>query len=214
MLEEIGLGSVGYKLVDVAERVLLSSHETVVRGDLRSLGLSRARGLLVTDLEVSLILLVVVLLGVLINSVNLHGEAEDVDATTGEDLITGQVVISDKGLTRLLYLTGVGQFLSSEEAGKRVKSVILVMGLTDLNGIVSQVVVDHKRSVLVGAVESEDLSVVIQELLLRGNLATSELLLKVLEHESITLGGNWDLFVVEGVLRQFLSGATRLTAFL
>jgi hypothetical protein len=193
---------------------LLSSHETIVRGDLRSLGFSRARGLLVTDLEVSLILLVVVLLSVLINSIDLHGEAEDVDATTGEDLITGQVVISDEGLTRLLHLTGVGQFLSSEEAGKRVKSIILVMGLTDLNGIVSQVVVDHKRSVLVGTVESEDLSVVIQELLLRGNLATSELLLKVLEHESITLGGNWDLFVVEGVLRQFLSGATRLTAFL
>jgi len=73
VLEEIGLGSVGYKLVDVTERVLLSSHETVVRRNLGSLGLSGAGRLLVTNLEVSLILLVVVLLSVFIDSINRHG---------------------------------------------------------------------------------------------------------------------------------------------
>lgn len=88
------------------------------------------------------------------------------------------------------------------------------MGLTDLNGVVSKVVVDDKRSVLVGAVESEHLSVVIKELFLRGNFTTSELLLKVLKHEGISLWGNWDLLVVEGVLRALLSGVASLTAFL
>jgi len=177
------------------------------------LGFSWARRVLVTDLKVALVLLMVVLLGVLIDAVNLHGEAEDVNVTTREDFIAGQVVISNEGLSRLLNLTGVGQLLSSEEAGERVKSVILVMGFTDLNSVVSQIVVDDKRSVLVGAVESEDLSVVVQELLLRGYLTASKLLLEVLEHESITLGCNWDLLFVEGVSGAFLSNSARLTTF-
>jgi len=97
---------------------LLSAHESVVSRDLGSLGLSWAGRLLVADFKMALILLVVVFLGVFVDAINLHHEAEHVDATTGVDLIAGEIVISDEGLAGLLDLVTVGQLLSSEEAGE------------------------------------------------------------------------------------------------
>ena len=214
VLEEIGLRSVGHKLVDVTEGVLLSSHQAVVRGHLWGLGLSWAGRVLFTQFKMTLVLLVVVLLSVLVHSINLHDVAEGVDAASGVDLVTGKVVISDEGLAGLLNLAGVGKLLSAEEAGERIETIILVVSLTDLNGIVSQVIVDDERTVVGVAVETEHLSVVVQELLLGSNLASSKLLLEILEHEGITLGWDGDLGLVEGVSRESLGFGTGLSAFL
>jgi len=213
VLEEIGLRSVGHKLVDVTEGVLLSSHQAVVRGHLWGLGLSWAGRVLFTQFKMTLVLIVVVLLSVLVHSINLHDVAEGVDAASGVDLVTGKVVISDEGLAGLLNLAGVGKLLSAEEAGERIETIILVVSLTDLNGIVSQVIVDDERTVVGVAVETEHLSVVVQELLLGSNLATSKLLLEILEHEGITLGWDGDLGLVEGVSRESLGFGTGLSAF-
>jgi hypothetical protein len=46
VLEEVGLGSVGDQLVDVTEGVLLSSHQSVVGGNLWGLRFSWARRVL------------------------------------------------------------------------------------------------------------------------------------------------------------------------
>jgi hypothetical protein len=199
VLEEVRLGSVGNELVDVAEGVLLSSHQAVVRRDLWGLGFSWARGVLFTQFKVTIVLFLVVLLGVLVGSVNSHNVTKCVDDTSGEDLVTSEVVVSDEGLTGLLDLIAVGKLLSAEEAGERVETVILVMGLADLNGIVSQVIVDDEGTVFRRAVETKDLSIVVQELLLGLDLASTELLLEVLEHEGVTLGSNGDLAILESV---------------
>jgi len=89
-----------------------------VSRDLGSLSLSWAGRLLVADFKMALILLLVVFLSVFVDAINLHHKAEHVDTTTGEDLIAGEVVISDEGLAGLLDLVTVGQLLSSEEAGE------------------------------------------------------------------------------------------------
>jgi len=213
VLEEVRLGSVGDELVDVAQGVLLSSHEAVMGRDLRGLGFSWARRVLFAQFKMTLVFGLVELLGVGINSIDPHDVSEHVDGATREDLVAGKVVISDEGLAGLLNLAGVGKLLSAEEAGERIVTVVLVVGFSDLNGVISQVVVDYKRSVITSAVEAEDLSVVVQELLLRSDLASSKLLLEVLEHEGITLRRYGDLRLFEVVFRALLSFGTRLSAF-
>lgn len=94
------------------------------------------------------------LLGVRVNSIDSHDVSKHVDRATREDLVTSKVVISDESLARLLNLAGVGKLLSAKEACKRIITVVLVVSLTDLNSIISQVVVDYKRSVFRSAVET------------------------------------------------------------
>jgi len=161
----------------------------------------------------TLVFVMVVGLGVGINSIDSHHVSEHADGATGEDLVTGEVVISNEGLTGLLNLAGVGKLLSAEEAGEGVETVVLMVSLSDFDGVISQVVVDYERSVFGRAVETEHLSVVIQELLLRSNFATSELLLKVLEHEGITLGWDGNLRLLKGVTRASLGFGARLSTF-
>jgi hypothetical protein len=162
----------------------------------------------------TLIFVMVVGLGVGVNTVDSHHVSEHGDGATGEDLVAGEVVISNEGLTGLLNLAGVGKLLSAEEAGEGVETVVLMVSLSDFDGIISQVVVDDKRSVFRRTVETEHLSVVIQELLLGSNFASSELLLEVLEHEGVTLGWDGNLRLLKGVMRASLGFGARLSAFL
>lgn len=113
MLEEVGLRPVGHQFVDVTKRVLLSSHESVVTGNLRSSGFSWAGRVLLSQFKVTIVLFVVVVLSVFIGTLNSHDVAECVNGTTGHDLIAGQVVVSNEGLAGLLNLGGVGELLSS-----------------------------------------------------------------------------------------------------
>jgi len=214
VLEEVRLGSVGDQLVDVTEGVLLSSHESVVDRDLWGLSFSWAGRVLFSQFKMTLVFVVVVGLGVGVNSIDSHHVSEHGDGATGEDLVAGEVVISNEGLTGLLNLAGVGKLLSAEEAGEGVETVVLMVSLSDFDGIISQVVVDDKRSVFRRAVETEHLSVVIQELLLGSNFASSELLLEVLEHEGVTLGWDGNLRLLKGVMRASLGFGARLSAFL
>jgi hypothetical protein len=89
--------------------------------------------------------------------------------------------------------------LSAEEKGETVTAIVGVVHLADLNGVVGQEVVNDERKVLADAEEAEHFAVVVEELLLRGDAATSERLfhefLKV-----IVLGtGSFDLGFGEGV---------------
>lgn len=87
------------------------------------------------------------------------------------------------------------------------------MSFTNFNGVVGQEVLDYERAVVAGAVETENLSVVVQELFLRCNFTSAKFLLKVLEHESIAFGSDRDLRLLEGVGRASLSGGAFLSAF-
>jgi len=79
------------------------------------------------------------------------------------------------------------------------------MAFSDLNGIVGKEVVPHELQVLAHGEESKDLSVIVQELLLRWNSSSSELLLEEFEQLLVLLWGNWLKGVDEGVLWANLS---------
>jgi hypothetical protein len=67
---------------------------------------------------------------------------KDVNGLVLVDFITGQVVVSDESLSRLLNLTVFGELSSSQEASEVVVSIVLVVDFSDLNSVVSQEVLD------------------------------------------------------------------------
>jgi hypothetical protein len=74
------------------------------------------------------------------------------------------------------------------------------MAFSDLNGIVSQEIVPHELKVFTDGEESQNFSIVVQELLLRSNSSSPELLFKELEEFFVLLWWNWSLFLNERVL--------------
>jgi len=74
------------------------------------------------------------------------------------------------------------------------------MAFSDLNGIVSQEIVPHELKVFTDGEKSQNFSIVVQELLLRSNSSSSELLFKELEEFFVLLWWNWSLFLNERVL--------------
>ena len=57
-----------------------------------------------------------------------------------------------------------------------------MMNFTDLNGVIGQVVMDDERKAVTLCKEAEDLSVVVQELLLGSNFSATEGLFEELFH--------------------------------
>jgi hypothetical protein len=68
--------------------------------------------------------------------------SENIDGLFLVDFIAGQVVVTDEGLTGLLDFTVFGELSSSQEASEVVVSIVLVVDFSDLNGVVSQEVLD------------------------------------------------------------------------
>ena len=81
-------------------------------------------------------------------------------------LIASKVSISNELLTGLIDGESLWQFLSSQVYREGVSSVIWEMNFSDLDGIISQEIVPHKLEILRFSEESENLSVVIEELFL------------------------------------------------
>ena len=54
------------------------------------------------------------------------------------NLITGQVVVTDEGLSGLIHIESPRQFLSAEVDREGVSTVIGEMHLSDFNGVISQ----------------------------------------------------------------------------
>ena len=180
-LEEIDLRSLGHKLVHLTEGIALLS-ESIVGRDLGSHGLGRLSELNVAKRVGVTVSGLVELLGEGIDT------GDDVDLAVGGDvrlrgdLVTGQVVVANEGLTWLVDIETVGQLLSAEEDSEGVSSVVGEVAVTDLEGIVSEVVVDSVGEVITGGEETEDLAIVIKELLLGGNFAATERLLHEVSH--------------------------------
>ena len=113
--------------------------------------------------------------------------AVGIDVRFGGNLITSEVVVSDEGLTWLVNVEAVRKLASAETDGETVSSIVGAMNFTDLESIVSQIVVDNEGKVIALGEEAEHLTVVIQELLLRFNFAAAEALLHVVSHFRILL---------------------------
>jgi hypothetical protein len=89
--------------------------------------------------------------------------------------------------------------LSLHEKSKVVTAIIRVVNLSDLNGVVSQEVVDDEGKIIEATVEAEDTSIVIKELLLSFNTATTERSFHVLLQRGVTDNGSGDLALREAI---------------
>ena len=139
-----------------------------------------------------MVLLDVVVLGELVNTGDVENLTVGVDWLSPVNFITSQISISNKGVTWLVHIEGLWELLPSEVDGEGVSSVVREVDLSDLDGIVSQEVVEDILESLGVDEESKNLSVVIEELLLRWDSATSEFLLKVFKKLLILLRWDWD----------------------
>ena len=136
----------------------------------------------------------------LINSCDHIDLSIGIDVAGWSNLISSKVVVSDEGLSWLVNIETVWEFLSSEEESEGITSIVWMVDLADLYGIVSQVVVDHIWKIIANSEETEHLAVMIQELLLGCNLTTSKGFLEELLHLSVLLWCNLDLGLSEVVV--------------
>jgi len=190
-LEEVSLGLVWDELVDVAESVFLVS-DTVVGwnqgGDWLGWGWEGD----LSNWEIVAVFLSVEFLGGSVDAFDFKDAAESIDVAFWGDFVTGEVVVANEGLSWLVNIEAVWKLLSAEEQGKGVAAIVRVVNLADLDSVVGQVVVDNVWEVLATGEEAEDTSVVVEELLLGGNFATTEGLLEELLHLWVSLRGNLD----------------------
>jgi hypothetical protein len=199
-LEEVTFRLLGDQVVDVAESVDFVS-EPVVGRDLAHSGLRGLGHLDCAHFENAAEFGHEELLGVLIDTVDIVVSVESADWLVGVDLISGQVVVTNEVETGLVNVTSEWESLALEELGEGVAAIVGVVHLTDLTGIVSQVVVHNEGKVFTAAEEAENFAVIVEELLPGGDFTTtgSEGLLHVFLHVIVTWAGNLDQGVVEGV---------------
>ena len=79
------------------------------------------------------------------------------------------------------------------------------MGLSNLNCVISQVVVHDVRKIFTDCEETKYLLVVVQELFLRSNFSTTEALFEVLKEFNVSLWRNRNARLCEGVSGFLLS---------
>ena len=164
-LEEIALWFLWDELVDVAECVFLVSNSVVWR----YLGwdwLWWSWELNLSEREIVSILLCIESLSGSVDTFNFEDAAESVNIASWCDLITGQVVVANEGLSWLVHIKAVWKLLSTEEKGESIATIVGVMDLTDLNGVIGQVVVYYEWQVATASKETKHMAIVIQELLL------------------------------------------------
>ena len=185
-LEEVALWFFRDELVDVAKCVFLIS-DSIVWWDLGWDGFWRSWELNLSEREIIAILLRIELFGGCVDTFNLEDAAKSIDITVWCDLIAGQVVVSNEGLSWLVHIKAVWKFLSTEEEGESVATIVGVMNLTDLNGVIGQIVVYYEWKIVTTGKEAKHMAIVIQELLLRSNFASTKSLLKELFHLRVSL---------------------------
>ena len=125
-----------------------------------------------------------------------------------------KVVVSHVHEAGLGHLEVDRESLSLHEKGKVVAAIVRVVDLSDLNGVVSQEVVDDEGEIVEATVEAEDTSIIIKELLLRLHTSTTERPLHILLQRGVTDDGPGDLALREAIngdgLRFSLSKALSL----
>ena len=90
--------------------------------------------------------------------------------------------------------------MATEKDSESISTVVRAVALADLESVIGQVVVHDVREILAFCEESQHLAIVIEELLLGGNLTATELLLEELEQLRVLLHGNGLLALLKVVL--------------
>lgn len=98
-----------------------------------------------------------------------------------------EVVVSHVHEAGLGHLEVDRESLSLHEKSKVVTAIVRVVNLSDLNGVVSQEVVYDEGEIIEVTVEAENMSILIEELLLRLHTATTERPLHVLLQRRVFL---------------------------
>lgn len=142
--------------------------------NLNGLGLTRLGVLDLTEVEKLVVLLLIEVLSELINSSDSELTTEGVDGSLGLNLIASKIVISNEVLAWLVDCKALRKLLSLKKKCEGVATIIGVMNLSDLNCIISEVVVDDEGQVVALDEETQHSSVVIEELFLGGHSATTE----------------------------------------
>ena len=199
VLEEINLWLLWNKIIDITEGVDFVS-ETVVWWNLDNDGISWLNWHDVTQWEVLSISLEVIVLGEFVDTLDLEASAISYQVSFEINLITSQIMIANELLSWLIHIESLWQLLSSKINGEGISSIIWEMAFSDLNSIVSQEIVPHELKVLTDGEESQNFSIVVQELLLGSNSSSSELLFEEFKKFLILLWWNWSLFLNECVL--------------
>ena len=140
--------------------------------------------------EIVTVSLHVELLGEGIDSLDHISDTVGDDVACGSDLISGQVVVTNEALAWLVHIETVGELLTTEEEGEGISTVIGAVALTDFKCVISEIVVNHVIQVISRGEEAQHAAIVVQELLLGLNLATTEALLHEVSHLGVSLGSN------------------------
>ena len=125
------------------------------------------------------------LLGELVHTLDIEVSAIGIDVAIGLNLVVGQIVISHEAEARLRHGEAVRNLPPLQEKGKVITAVVRGVHLSNLYGVIGEIVVDDERQVVPSCVEAEDFTIVVQELLLRGHTAATERFL----HELLQVGG-------------------------
>jgi len=107
--EFVDLRTLGHKALQVTQRVFLTAHKVGVGRHRDGFGLTGKRGVVAAEREGSAVLGDVVLLCVFVDAEDTELVAEDVNDAISEDLVAGQVVVTDEGLTGLLDFGVAGE---------------------------------------------------------------------------------------------------------
>ena len=188
-----------HKLVHLTEGVTLVT-ETVI-GRLRSChGLGRLSKRDLTKREIVTVSLHVELLGEGIDSLDHISDTIGDDVACGSDLISGQVVVTNEALAWLVHIETVGELLTTEKEGEGISAVIGAVALTDFKCVISEIVVNHVIQVISRGEEAQHAAIVVKELLLGHNFATTEALLHKVSHLGVSLRSNRPLRHLEVVI--------------
>ena len=200
--EEVSLGSLRHKLVHLTEGVALVT-ETVIGWLWSGHGLGRLRELDLAEREIVTVFLHVVLLGEGIDSLNHISDTVGDDIACGRDLVSGQVVVTNEALAWLVDIETVGELLTTEKEGEGISTIIGAVALTDFKCVISEIVVNHVIQVICCGEEAQHAAIIVQELLLGLNLATTEALLHEVSHFGVSLGRHGPLRHLEVVIGRF-----------
>jgi len=199
ILKEVNLWLLRNQIIDITERVDLRS-ESIVRRNLLLDGVTSLGLLGFTDGELSVEFGHVVVVGEFVNSKDVEDSSVSDKGSIAVDLIASQVSVSDEALARLVDGEGLGELLSAEVDSEGISSIVSEVALTDLAGVVSkEVVPDVGDAVTRSHEKSENLTIVVEELLLGSNTSTTESLLEELKEVLVLLGRDRNLALLEGV---------------
>lgn len=185
VLKEIPLWLLWQQSINETQRIYLVS-KTIVGRDLSDSRASGSRVFDLTNLKVTAELCLIKVSCEVINSSYLVVATECIYCLIWENLIIGQIVVTQESKTWLAHAEAIGDLPSLKKKCKVVSAIIGMVDFSDFASIISQVVVNDVRNFIIASIESEDFAIVVEELLLRGDSSTSEGLLHEFLHFAIS----------------------------